>query len=117
MRHPLIDETLADIATSWRLQGLGLRDLSLFKLPVTAVSKKIIRITCTHKPGTSQSKGDTRSVDCDPPAAPLLGNVSSCSGTTGWIEDEISGICSHEYATFDYLTQCLNHKDFTIRFI
>ncbi len=46
---------------------------------------------------------DAGSVDGDPAAAPLFGDVGGGAGAAGRIEDEITGIGGHEDAALDEL--------------
>ena len=83
--------------------GTELRDLGLLLLSVLAVGEQVIRIAGAHDAGAGQRERDAGSVDGDPAAAPLFGNVGRGAGTAGRIEDKIARIGSHENAAFNDL--------------
>ena len=69
-------------------------------LAVAAVGQQVVGITCAHDAGAGQCEGDARSVDGDPAAAPLLGDVRGGTRAAGGVEDEIAGVRGHQDAAF-----------------
>ena len=99
--NALVHEALADIAVGWGFGKGFAGEFGFLVLPFGAVRQEVEGVTDTHDAGSSESEGDSRSVDRDPATAPLLGNVGCCARAAGWIEDEIAGIGCHENATFE----------------
>src|SRR5215831_19334146 len=50
MRHPLIDETLANIVVGWCVFGGQAAGLTFLPLPLGAIGQQVIRIASPHNP-------------------------------------------------------------------
>ncbi len=101
VRDALIDEALTEIAVHRHGGGNGASDLGFFELAVAAIGEQVIRIACAHETRASESECDAGSIDGDPAAAPLFGDVGGCAGAAGGIEYEVAGVGGHEDATLD----------------
>ncbi len=103
MRHTLVHETLPDIAVGRRVGGRLARNLGFFELTLATVEEQIIGVACAHDAGAGKRQRNAGGINGDPAAAPLLGDVSGCAGTTGGVEDEVSGVSRHEDTTLNHL--------------
>ena len=111
VRHALVDETLADVATGRRFGGCALRDLRFLALPLGAVGEQVPRIARAHDACPGERKGDARGVDGDPAPTPLLCDVCGGARTAGRIEYEVAGISGHQDTALDCSVGSLNHVD------
>ena len=109
MRHPLVDETLADVAARGLAARDAPRDFGFLQLAFGRVGQQVVRIARTHDAGASQCQRHTRGVDGDPAAAPLLGDVGRGARAAGGVKHEVAGIGGHEDATFYNLQPCLDY--------
>ena len=96
MRHALVDEALADVATSGRFRGRALRDLGFLALPLGAVGKQVPGIARTHDARPRQRERHAGGVDGDPAPAPLLGDVGGGARAAGWVQHEVAGVSGHQ---------------------
>ena len=101
VRHALIDEALADVAVGGSLRWNRLCDFGFFLLAVLAVGEQVVRIASAHDAGAGQRERDAGSVDGDPAAAPLLGDVGRGARAAGGVENEIAGVGGHQDAAFN----------------
>ena len=110
MGDEFVHEALADVIVVRRRFCRGLADQRGFLvLAVAAVGQQVVGITCAHDAGAGQCEGDARSVDGDPAAAPLLGDVRGGTRAAGGVEDEIAGVRGHQDAALDDCCICLNN--------
>ena len=106
MRHALVDEAVADVATHRLGAGRGAGDFGFLELAVAGVGQQIERIACAHDAGPGQRQGDAGGVDGDPAPAPLLRDGGRGSRAAGRIEHEVAGVGGHEDAALN----CLCHR-------
>ena len=90
VRHALVNEALPDIAVRREFGRRLAGDFGFLLASLRTVRQKIVWIASAHDPGAGQSERDARSIDGDPAAAPLLGDVGRGPGTAGRIEHQIS---------------------------
>ena len=98
MRHPLVDEAMADAVADRLGRGRGAGDLGLLELTLAGVGEQVIGIAGAHDAGPGQGECDAGGVDGDPAPAPLLGDIGGGAGAAGGVEDEVAGVGGHEDA-------------------
>ncbi len=86
-------------------------DLTLLNLTFARISQDVERISGTHDAGAGKRQGYARRINRDPSSPPLFGNSGGRARTTGWIEDEVTGIRCHQQASFDNALVRLNDID------
>ena len=99
--YALVHEPLPDVVVGGRVGGCPASDLGFFELSVAAVGEQVVGIARAHDAGAGERQSHAGSVNGDPAAAPLLGDVGSGAGAAGWVEDEVAGVGGHEDATLD----------------
>ena len=102
----LVHEPLADVVVGGCFRGDLTGERGFLDLADAAVGEQVVRVTGAHDAGAGQSEGHAGSVDGDPAAAPLLGNVGGGSRAAGGVEDEVAGISGHENASLDNYARC-----------
>ena len=111
MRHPLVDESLPDVAVRRRLRWRLARDLRFLALPFRTVGEQVVGVSRTHDAGAGESQCDAGGVDGDPAAAPLFGHVGGGARTACGIQDEVAWVGSHQDATVNDLCVRLDYID------
>src|ERR1700751_5020158 len=98
MRYALINEAMPNVTVHRPRTRRGSAHLRFLELPVARIGKQIERVSRAHDAGTRQRQRDTRGIDRDPAAPPLLGDKSGRARTTSWVKHQVTGICGHEDA-------------------
>ena len=109
MRYTFVHKALSNVAVGGRFRGGSAFSLGLSELPFAAVREQVVRISGTHDPGTGKRESNTRSVDSDPPATPLLSYVGGRPCATRGIEHQIARVARHQDATLYYGSCCLDN--------
>ena len=103
MRHALIDEAVADVPLHRLRTWHGESDFGFLDLAFAGIGQQVKRIACAHDAGTSQCQRDTRGINRDPAAAPLLGDGGGGTGTAGRVKHEVAGVGGHQDAALNDL--------------
>ena len=109
VRHALIDEALADVATGGCFRGRAPRDLGFLPLPLGAVGEQIPGIARAHDARPRQCERHAGGVDGDPAPAPLLGDSGCGAGAAGRVQHQVAGVGGHQDATSDNLGSSLDY--------
>ena len=101
MRHPLVDESLADVASGGALGRGHARDFGFLPLSFRAVGEQVVGVTGAHYAGAGEGQRDAGGIDGDPATTPLLGDVGGGARAAGRVKDEVAGVGGHEDAALD----------------
>ena len=112
VRHALIDKALADVAACGLAGWRGAGDFGFLDLAVAAVGEQVVGIAGAHDAGTGQGERDARSVDGDPAAAPLFGDIGGGAGAAGGVENKVAGVGGHQDAALNDLQCWFEHIHF-----
>ena len=85
VRHPLIDEALADVPLGGRIGGRFAGEFRFLGLAFGRIRQQVVRVTSAHDPGAGQGESDAGGVDGDPAPAPLFGDIGGGAGTAGGV--------------------------------
>jgi len=101
MWNTFVHKTVADAVVGRFARGNAPPEFRFLLLPLGRIGKEVEGITGTHQASASQGQRDPTRVDGDPAAAPLFGDIGGGARTTGRIQNQITRIGGHEYATPD----------------
>jgi hypothetical protein len=114
VRHPLVDEALANVAARRRLLRWRASDLALLALPLLAVGEQVIGIACAHDPRSGERQRHTRSINRDPPPPPLFGDIGRRSRAARRIQYEVTWIRAHQNAALNDCFICPDNIELRI---
>ncbi len=112
VRRSLVDEAQAEVLMGRSVRQEFAGDVLLFATPFNTIGQQVIGIARAHQPSARERERDTRGVDRDPAAAPLLGDIGRRARTAGRIKHKVTGVCRHQDATLNDIGGSLNNIDF-----
>ena len=110
VRHALIDEAVADVPMHGLRARRGAGDFGFLDLAFAGIGQQVIRIPRAHDAGAGQRQRHARGVNCDPAAAPLLGDVGGGAGTAGRVEHKVARVGGHQDAALNDLRRVFGRR-------